>query len=568
MPGNRERAPETSDLTRSPIGPMAALFALFLLVLVGGAAIAAWKTDELALERQRGILRAALAADLYTETLMARDYAWWDDTQENAVDRWNQDWVDANLGTYLFEGFGYAATLVLDPTYRPLGIEIDPNLPDMPGRAQLEAAITAMEPALRRASAASWSDPLGGAGLVRIDQTVFTVAAAPVTPELEPPAGAPRPDRAVLALVKRLDAEAVVALGQRLLLQDLSLHLEAEPTARGLAFEPVIGLSNEPIGRFAWTPDRPGSQVIAAILPWAIAVTLSVVGLGVMILMRFTAQARALARSVETLQQRAEELEESRRIAARARDEAVRADQAKTSFLHAVTHELRSPLNAIIGFSELLIQYGETSRVKSRREEYLEDIRGAGMHLLSLINDILDLARIEDRGASLDMMAHDPGVLVQEPVRLMGPILEKKSHRVDVQIEAGLPKVLADPRAVNQILLNLLANATKFTNAGGMIRVIARFESGRVRIEVEDEGCGIPAETISRLGRPFEQVGDHWSGSSSGLGLGLAICRQLAAELGGTLKIESQEGAWTRVGFDLQLAPGAAVRRNSAPEGP
>lgn len=251
-------------------------------------------------------------------------------------------------------------------------------------------------------------------------------------------------------------------------------------------------------------------------------------------------------------------------MVANARDKAVRADEAKTSFLHAVTHELRSPLNAIIGFSDLLIQYGDTSKVQCRREEYLDDIRGAGMHLLSLINDILDLARIEDRGASLDMMAHDPGVLVQEPVRLMGPILEKKSHRVDVQIEAGLPKVMADPRAVRQILLNLLANATKFTEVGGKIRVIVRCVSERVRIEVEDEGCGIPAEMISRLGRPFEQVGDHWSGSSSGLGLGLAISRRLAAELGGSLTIESREGAWTKVGFDLLLALDAAVQENPA----
>ena len=228
------------------------------------------------------------------------------------------------------------------------------------------------------------------------------------------------------------------------------------------------------------------------------------------------------------------------------------ANRAKSRFLAAMSHELRSPLNAIIGFSEFLATHGDDRGVQPRRVEYLNDIRSAGLHLLSLINDLLDLARIEDRGASLDLAPHDPDRLLEDPLRLMRPILQKKNHRIETDVQSGLPQVLADARGVSQILINLLSNATKFSDAGARIGVVMRAEGDQVHILVEDVGCGIPADVMPRLGRPFEQVGSHWSGSSSGLGLGLAISRKLAEEMGGALTIESEEGAWTRVGFTLR----------------
>lgn len=238
------------------------------------------------------------------------------------------------------------------------------------------------------------------------------------------------------------------------------------------------------------------------------------------------------------------------------------ANHSKTKFMAALSHELRTPLNAIIGFSDFIVSDVDDRIDPATRRDYAADIRKAGQHLLGLINDLIDMARIEEDRIELHLMHAAPAELARDALHIIGPVIRDKGLRFETDLPADLPKVVADPRAVSQILINLLANAAKFTATGGAVRLKAHAvrkgspTGGTVAFVVEDEGIGIPADKIGLLGQPFTQLGDHWHDSNTaGLGLGLAISRRLAERMDGSLVIESRYGAWTRVTLTLPLAP-------------
>ncbi|MCE9650527.1 MAG: PAS domain-containing protein [Parvibaculum sp.] len=228
------------------------------------------------------------------------------------------------------------------------------------------------------------------------------------------------------------------------------------------------------------------------------------------------------------------------------------ANRSKSEFLANMSHELRTPLNAIIGFSEIMeaSMFGPLGSPKYT--EYAHDIHASGQHLLELINDILDMSKIEAGRMTLEKQPTDLAVVIDESLRLVSGRAEIAS--VKVVNEAGaLPRIEADKRAIKQVLLNLLSNAIKFTPAGGVIRVLSAADARNVTIAVEDSGIGIPAHALPKIGRPFEQVESQHSKKHKGTGLGLALSRSLVEMHGGTLKIESTEGVGTRVTFTLPV---------------
>jgi two-component system cell cycle sensor histidine kinase PleC len=228
------------------------------------------------------------------------------------------------------------------------------------------------------------------------------------------------------------------------------------------------------------------------------------------------------------------------------------ANRAKSEFLANMSHELRTPLNAIIGFSELM-QQGLFGPLGSERyEEYATDINGSGKYLLGVINDILDMSKIEAGQFSLDREEIDLCPLIKETVRVISLQAAEKSINVETRI-ADAMRVYADRRAIKQIAINLLSNAVKFTGQGGKITVRARNTSGALLLTIEDNGCGIPKQALSKLGRPFEQVQNQFSKNHTGSGLGLAISRSLAELQGGALKIRSTEGVGTIVSVRIPL---------------
>jgi PAS domain S-box-containing protein len=244
-----------------------------------------------------------------------------------------------------------------------------------------------------------------------------------------------------------------------------------------------------------------------------------------------------------------------------AQERAESANKAKSRFLANMSHELRTPLNAVIGFTDLMRQRTFGPLGNERYEEYATLIYDSGQLLLDLISDMLDMAKIEAGRLELNYERVDVNGTVEDSVRM----LRDRAENNGLELTLSLPKeplfLIADRRAVKQVLLNLLTNAIKFTPAGGHVGVSVRYGDGLTTITVRDTGVGIPASELPRLGNPFEQVNSDPMLAKGGSGLGLALVRALMEKHGGTLAVDSEEGIGTtvRVTFPLVANKRAAA---------
>ena len=258
----------------------------------------------------------------------------------------------------------------------------------------------------------------------------------------------------------------------------------------------------------------------------------------------------SIARKAEA--QKTRELVELNRKYMRETERAEAANRAKSEFLANMSHELRTPLNAIIGFSEVMESGLFGSLGNDRYLEYARDIHSSGTYLLGVINDILDMSKIEAGQVSMEREEIGLGRLISETVRVIALQAAKKSITVETDIAEHM-SLFADRRAIKQIVINLLSNAVKFTRDGGHILVRARNVGNAMVLSIEDNGCGIPKDKIGKLGRPFEQVQNQFTKSHAGSGLGLAISRSLAELHGGALKIRSTERVGTIVSVRIPV---------------
>ena len=235
-----------------------------------------------------------------------------------------------------------------------------------------------------------------------------------------------------------------------------------------------------------------------------------------------------------------------------AKEQAEIASKAKSEFLANMSHELRTPLNAIIGFAEFIGQEPLGPLGHARYNEYLRDIGRSGTHLLDIINDMLDVARIEAGKAQLNEQTIRIADTVDEVAKIMGRQLERARLTLALDIDPAAPAMRADARAMRQILLNLISNAVKFTPEGGKVTVgFRRAPDGSVALSVADTGIGIAAADIPKLMKPFAQVHDVYKRKYQGAGLGLTLVRSFAELHGGGVKIESTPGRGTTVTVTL-----------------
>src|SRR2546423_2266806 len=253
-----------------------------------------------------------------------------------------------------------------------------------------------------------------------------------------------------------------------------------------------------------------------------------------------------LRHSQQKLERQAEEVADLAEKYAEEKTRAEEANQAKSKLLANMSHELRTPLNAIIGFSEIMESGMFGPLGAEKYSEYCRDIHQSGQYLLDVINDILDMSKIEAGRIRLDLSDIRIGRFLNDAMRVVSARADDKNLTLTPDIPHGI-RLTADNRLLKQIVLNLLSNAVKFTPEGGHITIRARRAAGWVRIAIADTGIGIPKDALAKLGRPFEQVESQLTKSHQGSGLGLAIARSLTELHGGTMRIRSTLGRGTFV---------------------
>lgn len=264
----------------------------------------------------------------------------------------------------------------------------------------------------------------------------------------------------------------------------------------------------------------------------------------------------------EELRNSIESLEQEVRERRRAEEDARHANRSKSKFLANMSHEIRTPLNSILGFSEIIARMTFGRNAIDRYAEYAADIYSSGNHLLEIINDILDLAKVEAGEMELAESSFDPEFLVQDCIRLVGEKASESGLNLSSQYEHGTVSLTADERKLKQILINLLANAIKFTKPGGSIKVRTSLNlDGEFSFEVSDDGIGVNAKDIPTILKPFGQIKSVMSDGVKGTGLGLPMVKSLIELHGGRLTIKSTVGKGTTVCVKL---PNSRVEQSSS----
>lgn len=248
-----------------------------------------------------------------------------------------------------------------------------------------------------------------------------------------------------------------------------------------------------------------------------------------------------------------ERLQRSNKLLFEANEKLSRATQAKSEFLAHMSHELRTPLSIIIGFSELMIDKA-MGKINDKQRQCLSDILDSTQHMLNLINDVLDLSKIESGKMELKLKNIALSKVIESLTRTMMPILTPRKQSLDVKIEDGLPPVYADKAKIKQVLLNLLSNATWFSPDGGKLKIEAVRKGDWCQVSVIDNGIGINKENQEQIFEPFCQLDNPLTRKKNGTGLGLTLVKQIIERHGGRIWVKSEYGRGSRFIFTLPLA--------------
>ena len=251
-------------------------------------------------------------------------------------------------------------------------------------------------------------------------------------------------------------------------------------------------------------------------------------------------------RLVDSLQRTNKQLVEANR-------ELKKATQAKSKFLASMSHELRTPLNVIVGFSELMMDQ-VPGKINDEQRQCFSDILESSQHLLNLINDVLDLSKIESGKVELKLENVVLTEVIESSARIIMPLLTPRKQSLDIEIEEGLPPVYADEAKLGQVLRNMVGNSSKFTPDGGKLKIEAAREDDWCQVSVIDNGKGIKKEDQERIFEPFCQLDDYVGRERSGVGLGLTLVKQIVERQGGRIWVESEYGKGSRFTFTLPLA--------------
>lgn len=553
----------SSDLphNRGAVRRIVALAALIVAIVVAGSLgllfYTARAVDKLQVAEERALISNYLQG---TERELIRHIisaSIWDEAYTKLSPNFDTAWADLYIGGYFAAYMGHELSLVLDSQDRPVyawrGQERIPS----PDSAPFLKAAAPLVAGVRREETLRQDDILRRSGIgalitksgvVFADGALHLVAISNVVPETD--AIEPRPGPGYLVIsARRIDADFLADLNNDMRVADSHVGLATTDEAATL---PIVSVNGETVGQVAWTPKKPGVDVMRNAIPLFSMVVIVLLLAGLAMAARIRVIFRELAANDASLQNAMDEL-------VRARDQAAAASVAKSQFLANMSHEIRTPLNGILGMTQVMAR----EDLSPAQCDRLEVVRDSGQALLTVLNDILDISKIEAGKLEIDNHEFDLSIAVQAACNAFAGIADQKDVAFHIEIDENAQGIWwGDGARLRQVISNLASNAVKFTHQG-QVRVFARRLTGGIEISVHDTGIGIPVARQGELFQKFNQVDASTTRKFGGTGLGLAISRELVALMGGTMKVESIEAEGSAFTFDLPLEWRAPAR--SAP---
>ncbi len=525
--------------------------ALVVLVLIGVTALLAggsYALDDLQAREDRARVGSALERSLRALVGDVTTATVWNQAYEGFRPGGDLEWADEEIGSYFASNRGHDLTVAIDGLGRPFyawagDARVAPSSQDrfLADAAPLVRRVRALE--ADRGARALPSRPADpglaetASGMIVSDGVHYLTAVSTVTPESVDIPRRPGP-AVVVVSAQRMDRALMTTLRQ-IRIPEPRLDTAPRHPRSALALHDASG---RPVGWISWTPKRPGLRVLKEAAPVVLLGLLAVGGVMAALGLQILRVARRLGAHERDLTAAMRELEA-------ARDRAEAANIAKSQFLANMSHEIRTPLNGVLGMAQVL---GRSDLAPADREK-VAVIRDSGEALLCLLNDILDLSKIEAGRMELDPKPFDLDETVAGATRGFAALACQKGIRFLVEVEPAAQGVwMGDAGRIRQVLANLVSNAVKFT-AAGEVRVGVRRTPEGLACTVSDTGVGIAPDLVARLFQRFSQVDPTATRRYGGSGLGLAISRQFVELMGGKIAVTSVEGRGSAFTFDLPL---------------
>lgn len=541
-------------VTSRSIGSMAVwrvaapVIALMLgaFVLAGGAVwFAAEEVDRQSVETSKRLARTALENAAENLEAWVKDYAFWDETIAKVVDSLDEEWTVDKIGQYMFDTIGSSITIALSAENHVLYVASDEARDSLPN-GFADVVLPKLAPLLELARVTPMEEPVGVSAFVDTPVGVLLVAAAAITPEYPTEQQLQPHTRPVLLYFKTLRGDTLTAISERYFLPEL--HLTTVPHGLSEHATQLNGPDGEPVAWVDWTPARPGrALLVSARVPFAILVIV-LLAAGFLAIRRSVQIHDELMVRAKALAKANSQLVRGEQQARSALQRAEHATRAKSAFLAGISHELRTPLTAILGFSQILKLQHRPSDTKSREQEYAEIIHDSSQHLLAVVNDVLDLSRIESGGYEISETWVDVAREAEQMRTLLAGEADRRGVTLDVEIGDDVPALYADTKALRQILTNLTANGLKFSNTGDRVTIRVRGGTdGGLVVEVEDTGSGIAPADQDGIWEPFTRATNPNVAKAEGTGLGLHLVKILTDLHEAEVALESELSKGTRI---------------------
>jgi len=503
-----------SELSR----PFWILFAFSFAGILALAGLLSVALNRNAIQSSEQVFESAMSNRINRLSTLTQEYGYWDEAVANLVKGYDPTWIDNTFDAYIFETLGVHAVYVVDGNNAPVVSIFEDVMGDVNAIATFGKPMADL---IRDARATEDNEPpVPTAGIVAADGAYFLAVAIRMTTYDDE--GDTSTDH-VMAFVEAIDQDALSAIASNFMLPGLTIADTAPQTWQaGTPVRLYAGLDDR---YFVWQPELPGFKILPAMIAGILVAFLIMMATAIAFMRRGN---RVIS------------------LLADAQAKADAANRAKSEFLRNVTHELRTPLNAIVGFADIISKESFGTIDNEKYVEYACDIRSAGDHGLAVVDDLLDLEKIEAGEMAYDYSTFGALEIVEEAMNYVRQIAAEKSIALALDDTGALPHVRSDRRILRQMLMNLLSNAVKFTPVDGNVTCrVYRSNDAEVAIEVRDTGKGLTSDQIRTVLEPFGQVRSSEGKDYRGTGLGLPLTKKLTEGLGGTFRFESVLGEGT-----------------------